>query len=147
MDGRSEVGRDPALDNAAADAAAIDTAHQDHATLVDATDWPAMRWDRLAVWSPAGHAFQSHAWGELKRPLPVPPPGADPPRGLGRRRARRPGWAPRAGPEAPGSDPHDRSGVAPRWTARRRAFTSRFQARRAPRAGLAHRDARAPARR
>src|SRR3990172_9461428 len=69
MDGRSEVGRDPALDNAAADAAAIDTAHQDHATLVDATDWPAMRWDRLAVWSPAGHAFQSHAWGELKRPL------------------------------------------------------------------------------
>src|SRR3990172_6223032 len=69
MDGRSKVGRDPALDDAAADAAAFDTAHQDHATLVDATDWPAERWDRLAVWSPAGHAFQSHAWGELKRPL------------------------------------------------------------------------------
>src|SRR3972149_2785853 len=69
MEGRSEVGRAPALDDAAADAATIDTAHQDHATLVDATDWPAERWDRLAVGRPAGHAFQSHAGGELKRPL------------------------------------------------------------------------------
>jgi len=74
MDGRSEEGRDPALDAAALDAAATDAARQGHvtlvdATLVDATDWPAERWDRLAVWSPAGHAFQSHAWGELKRPL------------------------------------------------------------------------------
>jgi peptidoglycan pentaglycine glycine transferase (the first glycine) len=38
-------------------------------TIVDATDWPAERWDQLAVSSGAGHAFQSHAWGELKRPL------------------------------------------------------------------------------
>lgn len=38
-------------------------------SIVDATDWPAERWDRLAVSSAAGHAFQSHAWGELKRPL------------------------------------------------------------------------------
>ena len=37
--------------------------------IIDATDWPAERWDQLAVSSPAGHAFQSHAWGELKRPL------------------------------------------------------------------------------
>lgn len=38
-------------------------------SLVDATDWPADRWDELAVHSAGGHAFQSHAWGELKRPL------------------------------------------------------------------------------
>jgi len=56
MDERSEVGRAATPSNAAP-------------TLVDATDWPSERWDRLAVWSEAGHAFQSHAWGELKRPL------------------------------------------------------------------------------
>jgi lipid II:glycine glycyltransferase (peptidoglycan interpeptide bridge formation enzyme) len=38
-------------------------------SIVDATDWPAERWDQLAVSSAAGHAYQSHAWGELKRPL------------------------------------------------------------------------------
>jgi peptidoglycan pentaglycine glycine transferase (the first glycine) len=38
-------------------------------SIVDASDWPADRWDQLAVSSAAGHAFQSHAWGELKRPL------------------------------------------------------------------------------
>lgn len=37
--------------------------------LADVTDWKAPRWDALAVRSPAGHAFQSHAWGELKRSL------------------------------------------------------------------------------
>lgn len=36
------------------------------ADVVDATDWPAPAWDELAVRSPGGHAFQSHAWGELK---------------------------------------------------------------------------------
>lgn len=40
-----------------------------HPTIVDATAWPPDEWDRLAVHSPLGHAFQSHAWGELKRPL------------------------------------------------------------------------------
>lgn len=34
--------------------------------IVDATAWPATRWDELAVRPPGGHAFQSHAWGELK---------------------------------------------------------------------------------
>lgn len=34
--------------------------------IVDASDWPAARWDELAVRSPGGHAFQSHAWGEHK---------------------------------------------------------------------------------
>jgi peptidoglycan pentaglycine glycine transferase (the first glycine) len=38
-------------------------------SIVEATDWPAERWDELAVSSEWGHAFQSHAWGELKRPL------------------------------------------------------------------------------
>jgi peptidoglycan pentaglycine glycine transferase (the first glycine) len=37
--------------------------------LVDATGWEPARWDALAVHSPRGHVFQSHAWGELKRPL------------------------------------------------------------------------------
>lgn len=37
--------------------------------VVEASDWPPAEWDRLAVHSPLGHAFQSHAWGELKRPL------------------------------------------------------------------------------
>jgi peptidoglycan pentaglycine glycine transferase (the first glycine) len=37
--------------------------------LVDATDWEAAAWDELAVRSPNGDAFQSHAWGELKRGL------------------------------------------------------------------------------
>ncbi len=36
------------------------------ADVVDATDWPAPAWDELAVRSPGGHAFQSHAWGALK---------------------------------------------------------------------------------
>jgi lipid II:glycine glycyltransferase (peptidoglycan interpeptide bridge formation enzyme) len=36
------------------------------ARLVEATDMPAVEWDRLAVLSDGGHAFQSHAWGELK---------------------------------------------------------------------------------
>jgi peptidoglycan pentaglycine glycine transferase (the first glycine) len=44
--------------------------------VVDATAWPADRWDALAVRSDRGHAFQSHAWGESKaglgwRPLRV----------------------------------------------------------------------------
>jgi lipid II:glycine glycyltransferase (peptidoglycan interpeptide bridge formation enzyme) len=38
-------------------------------SVVDASGWSAERWDELAVRSPNGHAFQSHAWGELKRPL------------------------------------------------------------------------------
>jgi lipid II:glycine glycyltransferase (peptidoglycan interpeptide bridge formation enzyme) len=38
-------------------------------TLLDATAWPAERWDELAVRSPGGHAFQSHAWGTFKEPL------------------------------------------------------------------------------
>jgi lipid II:glycine glycyltransferase (peptidoglycan interpeptide bridge formation enzyme) len=32
------------------------------------TDLAAADWDRVAVESEHGHAFQSHAWGELKRP-------------------------------------------------------------------------------
>lgn len=39
------------------------------ARIVDATGWPAARWDEVAARSPFGHVFQSHAWGELKRPL------------------------------------------------------------------------------
>jgi len=41
----------------------------ERAAFTDATGWQPEEWDRLAVRSPAGHAFQSHAWGELKRPL------------------------------------------------------------------------------
>jgi lipid II:glycine glycyltransferase (peptidoglycan interpeptide bridge formation enzyme) len=37
--------------------------------LVDARDWSAHDWDDLAVRSPHGDAFQSHAWGEVKRKL------------------------------------------------------------------------------
>jgi lipid II:glycine glycyltransferase (peptidoglycan interpeptide bridge formation enzyme) len=37
--------------------------------IVDAADWDATAWDRLAVESPLGEALQSHAWGELKRGL------------------------------------------------------------------------------
>jgi len=37
--------------------------------VVDATDWEPSAWDGLAVRSPLGEAFQSHAWGELKRGL------------------------------------------------------------------------------
>ena len=38
-------------------------------SVIDATDWDATAWDDLAVRSPMGDAFQSHAWGELKRGL------------------------------------------------------------------------------
>ncbi len=37
--------------------------------VVDATGWEPSAWDDLAVRSPTGEAFQSHAWGELKRSL------------------------------------------------------------------------------
>jgi peptidoglycan pentaglycine glycine transferase (the first glycine) len=37
--------------------------------IVDATDWEPSAWDDLAVRSDQGEAFQSHAWGELKRGL------------------------------------------------------------------------------
>ena len=37
--------------------------------IVDATAWPAERWDTLAARSDAGHVFQSHAWGESKAGL------------------------------------------------------------------------------
>jgi lipid II:glycine glycyltransferase (peptidoglycan interpeptide bridge formation enzyme) len=37
--------------------------------LVDATDWQPAAWDELAARSPMGDAFQSHAWGDLKRGL------------------------------------------------------------------------------
>jgi lipid II:glycine glycyltransferase (peptidoglycan interpeptide bridge formation enzyme) len=37
--------------------------------VVDATDWEPSAWNDLAVRSPMGEAFQSHAWGELKRGL------------------------------------------------------------------------------
>jgi peptidoglycan pentaglycine glycine transferase (the first glycine) len=37
--------------------------------LLDAGDWEPARWDDLAVRSPLGDAFQSHAWGELKSGL------------------------------------------------------------------------------
>jgi lipid II:glycine glycyltransferase (peptidoglycan interpeptide bridge formation enzyme) len=37
--------------------------------VVDATDWEPSAWDALAVRSDYGDAFQSHAWGELKRGL------------------------------------------------------------------------------
>ena len=37
--------------------------------VIDATDRPAAAWDDLAVRSPLGEGFQSHAWGELKRGL------------------------------------------------------------------------------
>ncbi len=37
--------------------------------IVDATGWEASTWDDLAVRCPLGAAFQSHAWGELKRGL------------------------------------------------------------------------------
>ena len=36
---------------------------------LDATDWEPSAWDDIAVRSPMGDAFQSHAWGELKRGL------------------------------------------------------------------------------
>jgi lipid II:glycine glycyltransferase (peptidoglycan interpeptide bridge formation enzyme) len=36
---------------------------------VDATEWSAERWDAIAVRSRRGHAFQSHAWGDLKARL------------------------------------------------------------------------------
>jgi len=38
-------------------------------SVVDATDREPAAWDDLAVRSPLGEAFQSHAWGELKRSL------------------------------------------------------------------------------
>jgi peptidoglycan pentaglycine glycine transferase (the first glycine) len=37
--------------------------------LVDAGEWEPTAWDELAVRSPLGDAFQSYAWGELKRGL------------------------------------------------------------------------------
>ena len=37
--------------------------------VVDATDRDPVAWDDAAVRSPLGEAFQSHAWGELKRAL------------------------------------------------------------------------------
>jgi lipid II:glycine glycyltransferase (peptidoglycan interpeptide bridge formation enzyme) len=37
--------------------------------LVDAGAWEPAAWDALAVRSDLGEAFQSHAWGELKRSL------------------------------------------------------------------------------
>jgi lipid II:glycine glycyltransferase (peptidoglycan interpeptide bridge formation enzyme) len=37
--------------------------------IVDASLWEPSAWDELAVRSPFGEAFQSHAWGELKRGL------------------------------------------------------------------------------
>ncbi len=37
--------------------------------IVDATDWEPSAWDDLALRSDYGDAFQSHAWGELKRGL------------------------------------------------------------------------------
>jgi lipid II:glycine glycyltransferase (peptidoglycan interpeptide bridge formation enzyme) len=37
--------------------------------VIDATAWEASSWDDLAVRSAMGEAFQSHAWGELKRSL------------------------------------------------------------------------------
>ncbi len=37
--------------------------------LVDAGNWEPAAWDALAVHSDLGEAFQSHAWGELKRGL------------------------------------------------------------------------------
>lgn len=37
--------------------------------VVDATDWAEAAWDAIAARSPRGEAFQSHAWGELKRGL------------------------------------------------------------------------------
>jgi lipid II:glycine glycyltransferase (peptidoglycan interpeptide bridge formation enzyme) len=37
--------------------------------MVDASDWQPAEWDALAVHSDLGEAFQSHAWGELKRGL------------------------------------------------------------------------------
>jgi lipid II:glycine glycyltransferase (peptidoglycan interpeptide bridge formation enzyme) len=36
---------------------------------VDASSWEPAAWDALAVHSDLGEAFQSHAWGELKRGL------------------------------------------------------------------------------
>ena len=38
-------------------------------SLVEATDWTASAWDDVAARSPKGDAFQSYAWGELKRGL------------------------------------------------------------------------------
>ena len=35
--------------------------------VIDASGMPAAEWDGLAARSPLGDAFQSHAWGELKR--------------------------------------------------------------------------------
>jgi peptidoglycan pentaglycine glycine transferase (the first glycine) len=37
--------------------------------VVDATETAPAAWDQMAVRSPMGEAFQSHAWGELKRAL------------------------------------------------------------------------------
>ncbi len=37
--------------------------------VIDASAWAAADWDALAVRSQLGDAFQSHAWGELKRGL------------------------------------------------------------------------------
>jgi peptidoglycan pentaglycine glycine transferase (the first glycine) len=41
----------------------------DGVRIVSATDWEPSAWDQLAVHSERGEAFQSHAWGELKRGL------------------------------------------------------------------------------
>ena len=38
-------------------------------SVVDASSWTPAEWDALAVRSPFGDAFQSHAWGELKHGL------------------------------------------------------------------------------
>ncbi|HEX7491115.1 MAG TPA: peptidoglycan bridge formation glycyltransferase FemA/FemB family protein [Candidatus Limnocylindrales bacterium] len=40
-----------------------------HIGIVDASEWTPSAWDDLAVRSPLGDAFQSHAWGELKSGL------------------------------------------------------------------------------
>jgi lipid II:glycine glycyltransferase (peptidoglycan interpeptide bridge formation enzyme) len=56
-------------DRAASPAGAAPASPAVELTLVDATDIPSDEWDGLAVRPPRGHAFQSHAWGELKRPL------------------------------------------------------------------------------
>jgi lipid II:glycine glycyltransferase (peptidoglycan interpeptide bridge formation enzyme) len=42
---------------------------RDFVRVVDAGDWAPSAWDELAVRSDHGEAFQSHAWGELKRGL------------------------------------------------------------------------------
>ena len=67
---RPESGSAPPQSGATADAGGrIDARLAGRIRLIDASGWEPAAWDELAVRSAMGEAFQSHAWGELKRGL------------------------------------------------------------------------------